>query len=107
MKLPSALVSVLSDLQVTADVGDDLAPSQVLLSRFDLADYLLGCVADSFHGGVPDPVRLDETLIHCGPITGVHLRVKNSPGSSHIISLITLLCALVICQLNAVISIIA
>jgi hypothetical protein len=31
-----------------------------LLSGFELADDLLGCVAGSFHGGVSGPVWPDE-----------------------------------------------
>jgi hypothetical protein len=46
----------LTDLEGATDVGDGLALGNELLSDFELADDLLGCVAGSFHGGVPGPV---------------------------------------------------
>jgi len=54
------VVSRLGYLNGTADVGNGLALSDQLLSGFELADDLLGCVADSFHGEVPGPVWPDE-----------------------------------------------
>jgi hypothetical protein len=56
VKLPPSVVAGLSDLKGTADIGDGLALSPELLSGFDIAEDLLGCVADSFHGGVPSLV---------------------------------------------------
>jgi len=50
----------LGDLNGAADVGNGLALGDQLLSGFELADDLLSCVADSFHGGVPSPVWPDE-----------------------------------------------
>ena len=55
-----AVVSRLGDLNGAADVGDGLALGSQLLSGLKLADDLLGCVADSFHGEVPGPVWPDE-----------------------------------------------
>ena len=43
-----------------ADFGNGLALCDQLLSGFELANDLLGGVADSFHGGVPGPVWPDE-----------------------------------------------
>ena len=39
-----------------ADIGDGLALSNQLLRGFELADDLLGSVADAFYGEVPGPV---------------------------------------------------
>ena len=57
---PPAVVGRLGHLNGSADIGDGLALSDQLLSRFELADDLLGFVADAFHGEVPDPVWRDE-----------------------------------------------
>ncbi len=43
-----------------ADIVDALALRDQLLSGLGLADDLLGCVADEFHGEVPGPVWPDE-----------------------------------------------
>jgi hypothetical protein len=37
-----------------------LALGKQLVSRFELANDLLGCVTGSFHGGIPGPVLPDE-----------------------------------------------
>ena len=50
----------LGDLNGAADVGDGLAMGDQLLSGLGLADDLLGCVDDAFHGEVLDPVWPDE-----------------------------------------------
>ena len=55
-----AVVGRLGDLKGAADVGDGLALGDQLLSGLELADDLLSCVADSFHGEVPGPVWPDE-----------------------------------------------
>ena len=55
-----AVVGRLGDLNGAADVGDGLALGDQLLSGLELADDLLGCVADAFHGEVPIPVWPDE-----------------------------------------------
>ena len=61
MPLESGFFEVpLCVLDGAADVGDSLALSDQLLSGFELADDLLGGVAESFHGGVPDPVWAAE-----------------------------------------------
>ena len=57
--LPAVVVR-LGHLNGAADVGDGLALGDQLLSGLELADDLLGCVADAFHGGVPGPVWPDE-----------------------------------------------
>ena len=54
------MVGRLGDLDRPADVGDGFALGDQLLSRLELADDLLGCVADAFHGGIPGPVWPDE-----------------------------------------------
>jgi len=56
----SSGVSQLSDLDRPANVGDALALGDQLLSGFELAGDLLGCVADSFHSGIPGRVWPDE-----------------------------------------------
>jgi len=58
--LPPTVVGRLRHLDHSADVGDGLALGDELLGRFELADDLLGCVAGSFHGGVPGPAWPDE-----------------------------------------------
>ena len=55
-----AVVGRLGHLNGAADVSDGLALGDQLLSGLELADDLLGCVADAFHGGVPGPVWPDE-----------------------------------------------
>ena len=55
-----AVVGRLGHLNGAADIGDGLALSDPLLSDFELANDLLGCVADAFHGEVPGPVWPDE-----------------------------------------------
>ena len=47
-------------LNGAADIGDGLALGDQLLSGFELADDLLGCVKDAFHGEVPGIVLPDE-----------------------------------------------
>ena len=47
-------------LDHATDVGDGLALGNQLLGSFELADDLLRCVHDVFHGGVPGPVWPDE-----------------------------------------------
>ena len=54
--LLSAVISRLGDLNGGADIGNCLALGVPLLKGFELANDLLGCVADSFHGEVPGPV---------------------------------------------------
>ena len=54
------MVGRLSDVNRPTDVGDSLALSDQLLSDLELADDLLGCVADAFHGEVSGPVWPDE-----------------------------------------------
>ncbi len=54
------MVSRLGDFQDAADVGNGIGLGNQLISRFELADDLLRCVASSFHGGVPGPVWPDE-----------------------------------------------
>jgi len=54
------VIGRLGDLDGTANVGDGLALGDQLLGGFELADDLLGCVADSLHGEVPGPVWPDE-----------------------------------------------
>jgi len=48
------------ELDASANVGGGIAFGDQRLNRFELADHLLGCVADSFHGEVPGPVWPDE-----------------------------------------------
>ena len=55
-----AVVGRLGDLNGAADVGDGLALGDQLISGLELADDLLGYVADAFHGEVPGPVWPDE-----------------------------------------------
>ena len=55
-----AVIGRLGDLDGAANVSDGFALGDQLLSGFELADDLLGCVADSFHGEVPGPVWPDE-----------------------------------------------
>jgi hypothetical protein len=54
------VIGRLRDLNGTANIGNGLALSDQLLSGLELADDLLGCVADSFHGEVPCAVWPDE-----------------------------------------------
>ncbi len=54
------MVGGLRDLQNSAGLGDGLTVGNQLVSRFDLADDLLGCVTGSFDGGVASPVWPDE-----------------------------------------------
>ncbi len=54
-----AVVCGLSDLKDTADVGNGFALGNELISCFELADDLLGCVVGSFHGGVATPAWPD------------------------------------------------
>jgi hypothetical protein len=54
------VVGGLRDLQNSAGLCDGLALGNQLVSRFELADDLLGCVTGAFHGGVPGPVWPDE-----------------------------------------------
>jgi len=54
------VVGRLGHLNGTADIGDGLALGDQLLSGFELADDLLGCVADAFYCEVPGPVWPDE-----------------------------------------------
>jgi len=58
--LLSAVVARLGHLNGPLDVGDALAVGDQLLSGSELADDLLGCVMDAFHGEVPCPVWPDE-----------------------------------------------
>ena len=60
VELAPAVVSGLSNLQDTEDIGNGPGLGNQLISRFELADDLLRCVAGSFHGGVPGPVWPDE-----------------------------------------------
>ena len=48
-----AVVSRLGHLDALADIRNSLVQGGQLLSGFELADDLLGYVADSFHGEVP------------------------------------------------------
>jgi hypothetical protein len=59
VELAPAVVGGLGDLQDAAEIGNALAIGDQLIIRFQLADDLLGCVAGSFHGGVPGPVWPD------------------------------------------------
>ena len=54
------MVGRLGHLNGAADVGDGLALGDQLLSGLELADDLLSCAADAFHGEVPCPVWPDE-----------------------------------------------
>ena len=54
------MVGGLGDLDGSASVSTGIALGAQRLSGFELADHLLGCVADSFHSEVPDPVWPDE-----------------------------------------------
>jgi hypothetical protein len=54
------VVGRFGNLEVAAGVRDCLAIGIELISRLELVDDLLGCVASSFHGGVPGPVWPDE-----------------------------------------------
>jgi hypothetical protein len=60
VELTPAVVGWLKDLQHSAGVCDGLVLDKQLVSRFELADDLLGCVKGAFHGGVPGPVWPDE-----------------------------------------------
>ena len=55
-----AVVGRMGHLNGAADIGDGLGLGDQLLSGFELADDLLGCVEDAFHGEVPGPVLPDE-----------------------------------------------
>lgn len=46
----------LGHLNGATNVRDDLALDYQLLSGFELAYDLLGCVTDTFHGGIVSPV---------------------------------------------------
>ena len=74
VKLPPAVVGGMRDLENSAGVRNCLALGKQLVSRFELADDLLGCVAGSFHGGVPGPVWPDEDSHSPGPIFRGHAR---------------------------------
>ena len=50
----------MGDLDGSANVGGGIALGDQLLNGFELADHLLGYVADSFHGEVSGPVWPDE-----------------------------------------------
>jgi hypothetical protein len=54
------MVGGLGDLQGSTNVDDGFALADQLLSVLELADDLLGCVAGSFHCGVPGTVWPDE-----------------------------------------------
>ena len=54
--LPPTVIRRLRHLDDAADLDDGLALGDQLLSGLELADDLLGCVADAFHGEVPGPV---------------------------------------------------
>jgi hypothetical protein len=54
------VVGGLGNLEDAADIGDGLALGDQLISCFELADDLLGCVESSFHGAVPSLVWPDE-----------------------------------------------
>jgi len=45
----------LGNLNGETDIGDGLAMSDKLISRFELADDLLDSVANSFHGELANP----------------------------------------------------
>jgi len=60
VELPPAVVGGLGDLENSAGVRNCLALSKQLVSRFELADDLFGCVPGAFHGEVPGPVWPDE-----------------------------------------------
>jgi hypothetical protein len=53
IKLTQRVIDGLRDLQNSAGVFDSLVLGNRLVSNFELADDLLGCVADAFLGGVP------------------------------------------------------
>jgi len=52
--------AITSNFMGSTNVGNGLALGQQLLSGFELADDLLGCVASSSHCGVPGSVWPDE-----------------------------------------------
>jgi len=54
------VVGGLGDLEKSAGVRNCLALSKQLVSRFELADDLFGCVPGGFHGEVPGTVCPDE-----------------------------------------------
>ena len=54
--LPPTVIRRLRHLDDAADLDDGLDLGDQLLSGLELADDLLGCVADAFHGEVPGPV---------------------------------------------------
>ena len=58
--LPPTVIRRLRHLDDAADLDDGLALRDQLLSDLELADDLLGCVADAFHSEVPGPVWPDE-----------------------------------------------
>ena len=54
------MVGRLGGFDRPAYVGDGFPLGDQLLSRLELVDDLLGCVAYVFHGGIPGPVWPDE-----------------------------------------------
>lgn len=50
----------MGDLNGTATISNVFDLSDQLLSDLELVDDLLGCLADSFHDEVPNPVWPDE-----------------------------------------------
>jgi len=54
------VVGGLSDLDGATDIDNGFALGNKLLSDFELADDLLGCVVESFHGEISGPVWPDE-----------------------------------------------
>lgn len=58
--LPQAVVGRLRHLDNAEEVGDGVALGDQLFRPFELADDLLGCVSDAFHGRVSGRVWTDE-----------------------------------------------
>lgn len=65
------------NLDGAANVENGLALGDQLVRSFDMANDLIGCVADSFHGGVPEPVRPDEGSHTVDQFSGATPVLKN------------------------------
>jgi hypothetical protein len=57
--LTPTVVGRMGNLEGAADFSNRLVIGNELISRFELADDLLRCVAVSFQGGVPAPLWPD------------------------------------------------
>ena len=69
------MIRRLRHLDDAADLDDGLALGDQLLSGLELADDLLGCVANAFHGEVPGPVW---------PVEDSHSPWTNLRGPRHL-----------------------